>query len=67
VGLAAIIALILGYGYFHSEMRKQIDAANPVLPKPWRREIRPELLTTIRLGGAILIGTVIAALSNSPL
>lgn len=40
---------------------------NPVLPKSWRREIRPELLTTIRMGGAILIGTVIAALSNSPL
>lgn len=40
---------------------------NPVLPRTWRREIRPELLTTIRMGGAILIGTVIAALSNSPL
>lgn len=40
---------------------------NPLLPKGWRREIRPELLTTIRMGGAILIGTVIAALSNSPL
>jgi prepilin peptidase CpaA len=40
---------------------------NPVLPRSWRREIRPELLTTVRMGGAILIGTVLAALSNKPL
>lgn len=41
-------------------------AVNPVLPKAWRREIRPELLTPIRMGGAILVGTVIAALSHRP-
>lgn len=39
---------------------------NPVLPRSWRRDIRPELLTPIRMGGAILVGTVIAALSHRP-
>ncbi len=36
---------------------------NPVLPKRWRRDIDPSLLTRIRMGGAILAGTCIAALS----
>jgi len=34
VGVVAILVLTLAYGNFHSEMRKQIDAENPVLPKP---------------------------------
>jgi prepilin peptidase CpaA len=33
---------------------------NPVLPKKWKREISPELLHRIRLGGSIFAGTLTA-------
>ena len=35
---------------------------NPVLPKKYRREIKPELMTMVRFGGAIAIGTALAVL-----
>ena len=41
-------------------------AINPVMPKTWRREIRPEMLTRFRLGGSIFAGTCVAALSLYP-
>lgn len=33
---------------------------NPILPKKWKREITPELLHRIRLGGSIFAGTLTA-------
>lgn len=33
-------------------------AINPVLPSGWRREIVPELMTTVRLGGFAFVGTL---------
>jgi prepilin peptidase CpaA len=41
-------------------------ALNPVMPRAWRREIRPEMLTRFRLGGSIFAGTCVAALSLYP-
>jgi prepilin peptidase CpaA len=35
---------------------------NPVLPKRWRRELSPDLMTRMRFGGAILAGTFISVL-----
>jgi prepilin peptidase CpaA len=35
---------------------------NPVLPKKWRKEISPELMTMVRFGGAIALGTSVAVL-----
>lgn len=34
---------------------------NPVLPRRWRREVRPELLNTIRMGAPIFLGTAASA------
>jgi prepilin peptidase CpaA len=33
---------------------------NPILPRRWRRELTPELMTTVRLGAYALLGTAIA-------
>jgi len=41
-------------------------ALNPVMPRAWRREIRPEMLTRFRLGGSIFAGTCVSALSLLP-
>ncbi len=41
-------------------------ALNPVMPRRWRREIRPEMLTRFRLGGSIFAGTCVSALSLYP-
>lgn len=38
-------------------------AVNPVMPRKWRREIRPEMLTLFRFGGSIFAGTCVSALS----
>jgi len=35
---------------------------NPFLPEKRRRTLSPEMLTTVRFGPAIFVGTVIAAL-----
>jgi len=39
-------------------------ALNPILPKHRRREISPEMLTPMRFGPAIFVGTCCAALTN---
>ncbi len=39
---------------------------NPLLPKRWRREIRPELLHKIRMGPFIFVGTLVAVLMRHP-
>jgi hypothetical protein len=33
---------------------------NPLLPKSWRREITPELMSRVRLGVPALVGTAVA-------
>jgi prepilin peptidase CpaA len=38
-------------------------AINPVMPKAWRREIRPEMLHQFRVGGSIFAGTCVSAFS----
>lgn len=38
-------------------------ALNPVMPRKWRREIRPDMLNLFRLGGSIFAGTCVSALS----
>jgi len=37
---------------------------NPVLPKPRRKEISPEMMTELRFGPSVLIGALLAALLN---
>lgn len=39
---------------------------NPILPKKHRRTLTTELLTKMRIGGAILAGTCVAALARQP-
>lgn len=39
---------------------------NPLLPAKWRREIRPEMLTMIRLGPFIFAGTTAAVILRHP-
>lgn len=39
-------------------------ALNPILPKHRRREISPDMLTSLRFGPAIFVGTCCAALTN---
>jgi prepilin peptidase CpaA len=39
---------------------------NPLLPKKRRKDINPDLLHTIRLGGAIFVGTTIAVALRHP-
>ncbi len=40
---------------------------NPVLPKKWRRRITPEMMTRIRLGAPIFVGTMVAIGLRTPL
>lgn len=40
---------------------------NPVLPRKWRREITAELLHKMRIGGAILAGTLVSVVLNQQL
>ncbi len=35
---------------------------NPILPRRWRREVKPELMSSVRLGGSIFAGTLVAVL-----
>lgn len=37
---------------------------NPLLPHPWRRTIKPESLTAVRLGPAIAVSVVVTVLSE---
>lgn len=39
---------------------------NPFLPKAWRREIAPELMSKVRLGVPALVGTFIAVVLRYP-
>ena len=39
---------------------------NPVLPKKWRREVTPELMSKVRLGVPALVGTAIAVVLRYP-
>lgn len=41
-------------------------AFNPVLPKKWRRDVAPELMTSIRIGVAIFAGAALALLDSHP-
>lgn len=41
-------------------------AFNPVLPNKWRRDVEPELMSRVRLGGAIFAGTLLAVLMRHP-
>ncbi len=40
---------------------------NPVLPRKWRREITADLLHKMRIGGAILAGTLVSVVLSQPL
>jgi prepilin peptidase CpaA len=46
-------------------MRTVFLMVNPVLPKRYRREIDPELMTSIRLGIPIFAGTAVAVLLHN--
>jgi prepilin peptidase CpaA len=41
-------------------------AVNPILPRRWRREVVPELMTAVRLGAFIFAGTVCAVALHHP-
>lgn len=40
---------------------------NPILPKKWRGEVKPELMSEFRMGAAILVGISLAVLNRYPL
>jgi prepilin peptidase CpaA len=40
---------------------------NPILPSKWRREVEPELMSSLRLGGAIFAGTLVAVMKEHPI
>jgi prepilin peptidase CpaA len=40
---------------------------NPFLPSRWRREVAPELMTMVRLGGFAFFGTLLALFLRHPL
>jgi len=42
-------------------------ALDPVLPRKWRRPMTRELMTKMRFGAAIFVGTFVAALANNRL
>ncbi|MBX3250770.1 MAG: prepilin peptidase [Myxococcales bacterium] len=41
-------------------------ALNPLMPKAWRREVTPESMATVRMGGAFFVGAAVATLSHYP-
>ncbi|MDH5492197.1 MAG: A24 family peptidase [Myxococcales bacterium] len=41
-------------------------ALNPFLPRRHRREVSPSLMSTLRMGGPILVGTVLSAIAAHP-
>jgi prepilin peptidase CpaA len=40
---------------------------NPILPRTWRKEVAPELMTMVRLGGFAFVGTVVALFLRHPM
>src|SRR5262245_44465294 len=41
-------------------------AVNPILPRRWRREVVPELMTAVRLGAFIFAGTLLSVAMHHP-
>ncbi|MEM6954311.1 MAG: A24 family peptidase [Myxococcota bacterium] len=41
-------------------------AANPLLPKHWRRSITPTMLATVRMGGAFVAAAILSFISEHP-
>lgn len=39
---------------------------NPLLPRKWRRQVTPELMSTVRMGGPILIATALSVAIKYP-
>ncbi|MBI5512357.1 MAG: prepilin peptidase [Deltaproteobacteria bacterium] len=61
------LARLAWYGRLLSVMSNALFLGlNPLLPRRWKRDIAPDLLTKIRFGGGILAGTAIAALYTLP-
>ena len=51
---------------FHTLYASTFLGLNPILPRRWRREVAPELMTMVRLGGFVLVGTAVALLLRHP-
>ncbi len=41
-------------------------ALNPILPKAWRREIKREQMSYVRMGGGFAVGALVVTLSHHP-
>ena len=67
---AAIISL--GRLAYHGKLFKTLANSaflglNPILPQKWRREVTPELMTMVRLGGFAFVGTFVALYLRHPM
>lgn len=66
LGAAAILALVLMA--WRGALRRTLAnvfrvATNPIVPKRMRAEVTPDMMTSMRLGFPVLIGTVTAVLA----
>lgn len=71
--LAFIVAAVFSLGQlaWRGKLLRTIGnsffiALNPVLPKKWRREMEPELMSKVRMGLSIFVGTLLAVLMRHP-
>ena len=67
---AALISL--GRLAWHGKLFKTLANSaflglNPILPQKWRREVAPELMTMVRLGGFAFGGTFVALYLRHPM
>jgi len=67
---AALISL--GRLAWHGKLFKTLANSaflglNPILPQKWRREVAPELMTMVRLGGFAFVGTFVALYLRHPM
>lgn len=67
---AALISL--GRLAWHGKLFKTLANSaflglNPILPHRWRREVAPELMTMVRLGGFAFVGTFVALYLRHPM
>jgi prepilin peptidase CpaA len=67
---AALISL--GRLAWHGKLFKTLSNSaflglNPILPQKWRREVAPELMTMVRLGGFAFVGTGVALFLRHPI
>lgn len=67
---AALISL--GRLAWHGKLFKTLANSaflglNPILPARWRREVAPELMTVVRLGGFAFVGTFVAIYLRHPM